>query len=49
MSDNQDSLPIMLAGDHQAAGRFGEKYLYECARLIAAEGAAVGVTAECVA
>jgi len=43
------SLPVWLAGDHQAAGRFAEKYLYQCARLVANENAAVGVTAERVA
>ncbi|MCZ6654515.1 MAG: ERCC4 domain-containing protein [Planctomycetota bacterium] len=45
----QYSLPIWLAGDHEAAGRFAEKYLYQCARLIASENAAVGVTRQRVA
>ena len=45
----QYSLPIWLAGDHQAAARFAEKYLYQCARLIASENAALGVTGQCVA
>ena len=45
----QYELPIWLAGDHQAAGRFAEKYLYQCARLIAGENAALGMAAECVA
>ncbi|MCH8854295.1 MAG: ERCC4 domain-containing protein [Planctomycetes bacterium] len=45
----QYSLPIWLAGDHQAAGRFAEKYLYQCARLIANENTAVGVVEQCVA
>ncbi len=45
----QYSLPIWLAGDHQAAGRFGEKYLYQCARLIASENAALGAVEQCVA
>ena len=45
----QFELPIWLAGDHEAAARFGEKYLYQCGRLIAHENAAIGVTAERVA
>lgn len=45
----QYSLPVMLAGDHQAAGRFAERYLFQAARCIAQENAAVGVTEQCVA
>ena len=45
----QYSLPIMLAGDHEAAARFAERYLFQAARCIAQENAALGVTAECVA
>ncbi len=45
----QYSLPVMLAGDHQAAARFAERYLFQAARCIAQENAALGVTAECVA
>lgn len=45
----QYELPIWLAGDHRAAGRFAERYLYQCARLVAQENAAIGVETECVA
>lgn len=45
----QYSLPIWLAGDHQAAGRFAEKFLYQAARCIAQENAAVGVVGQRVA
>ncbi|MCH8854262.1 MAG: ERCC4 domain-containing protein [Planctomycetes bacterium] len=45
----QFDLPIWLAGDHQAAGRFAERYLYQCARLIASENAALGVAGQRVA
>ena len=38
----QYSLPIWLAGDHEAAARFAEKYLYQCARLITQENKAIG-------
>lgn len=38
----QFDLPIWLAGDHEAAGRFAEKYLYQCARCIAQENNAIG-------
>ena len=30
-------LPVWLAGDHDAAGRFVEKYLYQCCRHIESE------------
>lgn len=33
----QFGLPVWLAGDHDAAGRFVERYLYQCARTIAEE------------
>ena len=33
----QFALPIWLAGDHQAAGRFTERWLYQCARTVASE------------
>ncbi len=39
----QYSLPIMLAGNHEAAARFAEKFLYQAARCVAAESAALGV------
>ena len=45
----QFGLPIWLAGDHEAAARFAEKYLYQCARLIASENAALGVAGQRVA
>jgi len=45
----QCSLPVMLAGDHESAARFAERYLYQCARLVASENAAIGMEAECVA
>ncbi|MCH8968887.1 MAG: ERCC4 domain-containing protein [Planctomycetes bacterium] len=45
----QYALPVILAGDHQAAARFAERYLFQAARCIAQENAALGVTAECVA
>ncbi|MCZ6652982.1 MAG: ERCC4 domain-containing protein [Planctomycetota bacterium] len=45
----QYSLPVMLAGDHQAAARFAERYLFQAARCVAQENGALGVTAECVA
>ncbi len=41
----QYALPIMLAGDHEAAARFGERYLYQAARSVANENAALGVAA----
>lgn len=43
----QFGLPVMLAGDHESAARFTEKYLYQAARLVASENAAVGVLEEC--
>ncbi len=45
----QFELPIWLAGEHESAARFAEKYLYQCARLIASENAAVGVAGQRVA
>jgi len=33
----QYGLPIWLAGDHAGAGRFVERYLYQCARAVANE------------
>jgi len=43
----QFGLPIWLAGNHQAAGRYVERWLYQAARRIAAENdAAGGVVAE---
>jgi ERCC4-type nuclease len=33
----QFGLPIWLAGDHAGAGRFVERYLYQCARAVAME------------
>lgn len=45
----QYSLPIWLAGDHQSAARFAEKFLFQSARLIAHENAAVGVVEQQVA
>ncbi len=38
----QYSLPVMLAGDHEAAARFAQRYLFQCARVIASESAALG-------
>lgn len=40
----QYGLPVSLAGSHEAAGRFIEKFLYQSARAIAAEVQAVGIT-----
>ena len=45
----QFSLPVMLAGDHESAARFVEKYLYQAARLVASENTAVGAVEEQVA
>ena len=45
----QYSLPIVLAGDREAAARFAERYLYQCARLIASENSAVVAVEEQVA
>lgn len=36
------SLPVMLAGDHESAARFAERYLYQAARCIAQENKAIG-------
>jgi len=33
----QFGLPIWLAGDHAGAGRFVERYLFQCARTVATE------------
>lgn len=33
----QYGLPIWLAGDHQAAGRFVERFLFQCALAVAGE------------
>ncbi|MCZ6653575.1 MAG: ERCC4 domain-containing protein, partial [Planctomycetota bacterium] len=38
----QYSLPVMLAGDHESAARFAERYLFQAARMIAAENKAIG-------
>lgn len=40
----QYGLPIWLAGDHDAAGRFVEKFLYQSARAVATEAQAVRIT-----
>ncbi len=45
----QYSLPITLAGDHEAAARFGERYLFQAARCVAEENAALGTAEQCVA
>jgi len=45
----QFNLPIWLAGDHESAARFAEKYLFQSARLIANENAALGVAGQRVA
>ena len=45
----QFDLPVWLAGTHQAGAEFCERYLFQCARLVARENAAVGVAEECVA
>ena len=39
----------MLVGDHEAGAEFCERYLFQCARLIAEENAAVGVVEQRVA
>ena len=39
----QYELPVMLCGSHEAAGRFAERFLFQCARCVATENAAVGV------
>ena len=38
----QFALPVWLAGDHESAARFAERYLYQAARCIAAENKAIG-------
>ena len=45
----QYSLPIWLAGEHEAAARFAERYLFQAARCVARENAALGVAGQCVA
>ena len=45
----QFELPIWLAGTHEAGAEFCERYLFQCARLIANENAALGVAEQCVA
>ena len=45
----QYSLPVMLVGTHAAGAEFCERYLYQCARLIASDNAALGVVKQCVA
>ena len=45
----QFDLPIWLAGDHESAARFAERYLFQAARTVAAENAAVGVVEQRVA
>lgn len=41
----QYGLPVWLAGTHEAAGRFVERYLYQCARAVLSENSsAVGLT-----
>ena len=37
----QYSLPVWLAGDHEAAARFAERYLYQASRRVAHEHAAL--------
>ena len=37
----QYGLPIVFAGDHAAAGRYAERYLYQAARTVAIECAAI--------
>ena len=39
----QFELPIWLAGNRESAARFAERYLHQCARLVAQENQAVGV------
>ena len=36
----QYSLPVMLAGDHEAAAKFAERYLFQAARCVAKENGA---------
>ena len=45
----QFSLPIMLVGTHKAGAEFCERYLFQAARRIVQENAALGIAAECVA
>ena len=45
----QFSLPIWLAGTREAGAEFCERYLFRCARLIASENQALGVTELCEA
>ena len=45
----QYSLPIMLAGTHEAGAEFCERFLYQAALCVARENAAVGAVEQCVA
>ena len=45
----QYSLPVMLVGTHEAGAEFCERYLFQAARCIAAENAALGVVEQRVA
>ncbi len=45
----QYSLPVMLARDHESGERFAERFLYQAARCVAEENAALGVVEQCVA
>lgn len=45
----QYELPIWLVGSHKAGAEFCERYLFQCARLIASENQALGVTELCEA
>ncbi|MCZ6652966.1 MAG: ERCC4 domain-containing protein [Planctomycetota bacterium] len=45
----QFSLPVMLVGTREAGARFCERFLYQAARCIAAENAALGVVGQRVA
>ena len=40
----QFSLPIVFAGDHDAAGRYAERYLFQAARTVATEYEAILAT-----
>ena len=42
----QYGLPVWLAGSHDGAGRFVERYLYQCARALAMEYAAAASLVE---
>ncbi len=45
----QFELPIWLVGDHESAARLAERYLFQAARCIGQENAALGVVDQCVA